>query len=52
MDDPVSVFTLNPEALYGVSHIALAPTHRYNNPKFYKVELQNDSHYNQDIIYI
>ncbi|XP_041376223.1 probable leucine--tRNA ligase, mitochondrial isoform X2 [Gigantopelta aegis] len=35
-NDPISVFTPNPEALYGVSHIALSPTHRYNDPKFYK----------------
>jgi len=34
---PLSVFTRTPEAVYGVSHISLSPTHAFNNSKYYKV---------------
>jgi len=36
VDNPLSVFTRTPEALYGVSHICLSPAHVFNNPKYYK----------------
>lgn len=33
--DPLSVFTNIPEAVYGVSHIALSSSHRYNQEQYY-----------------
>jgi len=33
---PLSVFTRTPEALYGISHICLSPTHVLNIPEYYK----------------
>ena len=34
--DPLSVFTSTPELLYGVSHIVLSETHRFNDPHHHK----------------
>lgn len=36
-EDPLAVFTTTPEALYGVSHVALPTKHRLNVKKYYKV---------------
>ncbi|KAL4234407.1 class-I aminoacyl-tRNA synthetase [Mactra antiquata] len=35
LEDPLSVFTLNPETLCGTSHIALSTNHRLNIPEYY-----------------
>ena len=40
VEDPLSVYTENPELLYGVSHILLAPEHPLNKHKYYKVKTQ------------
>ena len=34
--DPLSVYTATPELLYGVSHIVLSDTHRFNDQRFQK----------------
>ncbi|XP_060080650.1 leucine--tRNA ligase, mitochondrial-like [Ylistrum balloti] len=33
--DPMIVFTHSPELVYGISHIALSPSHRLNNAEYY-----------------
>ncbi|VDI41600.1 leucyl-tRNA synthetase, partial [Mytilus galloprovincialis] len=43
MTDPLSVFTDHPEALYGVSHIALSPDHRFNDPQYYRLKDTGES---------
>ncbi|XP_053402024.1 probable leucine--tRNA ligase, mitochondrial [Mercenaria mercenaria] len=39
-EEPISVFTDIPEAVFGISHVALSTSHRYNQEKYYckKVE--------------
>ena len=37
--DPLSVYTHTPELLYGVSHIVLSDTHRFNDPHYHKQQL-------------
>ncbi|KAK3097057.1 hypothetical protein FSP39_005969 [Pinctada imbricata] len=41
--DPVYVFTECPELLYGISHIVLPTSHRFNSPKYYKDKSMPDS---------
>lgn len=35
VEDPLSVYTDIPEAVFGVSHIALSTSHRYNQEQYY-----------------
>ncbi|XP_056009191.1 probable leucine--tRNA ligase, mitochondrial isoform X2 [Ostrea edulis] len=41
-EDPLAVFTTTPEALYGVSHVALPTKHRLNVKKYYKFPHDKD----------
>ncbi|OWF34737.1 leucine--tRNA ligase, mitochondrial [Mizuhopecten yessoensis] len=36
LDEPLIVFTHNPELVYGISHITLSPSHRLNTPENYR----------------